>query len=141
METVWEAGQEAGHSLTWDKIISFCPRFPSRIKNSIKEPGRVIPEAVGAALNGWTEEALIPFHIQNANCCSVPQCCGWDGDGSSSLVAPLCRGSLCHPQSQLHASHLGCRRAQKKEERFWWFLILEKMAHSERHSSEYTQDK
>lgn len=57
METVWETGQEAGHPLTWDKIISFCPRFPSRIKRSIadlgglsiKEPGRVIPEAVGVA--------------------------------------------------------------------------------------------
>lgn len=39
METVWEPGQEASHSLTWDKIISFCPRFPSRIKSSIRDLG------------------------------------------------------------------------------------------------------
>lgn len=67
-------------------------------------------------------------------------CFDWDGDGSSSLVTPLPRGSLCCPRSQLHASHLGGRRAEK-EERFFWFLILENTAHSERHLSEYTQDK
>lgn len=47
---------------------------------------------------------------QNANFCSVPQCCGWDGDGSSSLVAPLCRGSLCCPQNQ----PLGWQEGSKK---------------------------
>lgn len=57
------------------------------------------------------------------------------------MVAALCRGSLCCPQRQLHVSHLSGRRAPNKEEMFCWFFTLEKMAHSERHLSEYTQDK
>ena len=39
METGWEPGQEAGHPLTWDKIISSCPRFLTRIKRNIKDLG------------------------------------------------------------------------------------------------------
>lgn len=39
METGWEPGQEASRPVTWDKMISSCPRFLMRIKRSIKGLG------------------------------------------------------------------------------------------------------
>lgn len=74
MEAGWEAGQEATHSLTWDKIISSCPRFLMRIKWSIKEPGRVILETVGVAPNAGQRMLCSSSTSKVQNAVNLPQC-------------------------------------------------------------------
>lgn len=88
METGWEPGQEAGHPLTGDKLISSCSSFLTKIKRSIKDKRARdgLAKAVGAALS--TEQRMLCFSFkaisEGKKHCLTPQHLGQDGSCSSS---------------------------------------------------------
>lgn len=61
MEIGWEPGQEAGHPLTGDQMISSCSRFPTEIKRSIKDQSL-----------GWSLRKLLELHSTVSRGCSAP---------------------------------------------------------------------
>lgn len=131
METGWEPGQEASRPVTWDKMISSCPRFLMRIKRSIKGLGGLWAlKSLGGSF-----QKLLELHQMLGRGCSAPpphpRCkmlfsapalrLGWWWQ--HLLGCSIVYVKPCCPQSRLHASRSGGRRAQKQEERLCWFSV------------------
>lgn len=144
METGWEPGQEAGHPLTGDKLISSCSSFLTKIKRSIKDKRARdgLAKAVGAALS--TEQRMLCFSFkaisEGKKHCLTPQHLGQDGSCSSSSRLRHACEALLHPE-QPHDSCQGSRRAQKQRKDFAVSSSEKKMICSKKCLSDYAEDE
>lgn len=141
METGWEPGQEAGHPLTGDKLISSCSSFLTKIKRSIKDKRvRDGPcRSCWSCTEHWAEDALLLFQIHlwgwKALFDSPAPWPGWELQQLFS--ATPCLWSLA-ALWQLP----GQQESSKTRGKILLFLCLKKkMICSKRHLSDYAEDE